>query len=202
MSIPPVLPNPCHVARTAVTQSGIDTRKIGSFGLYLFVSPDYIAKRGPVTGPQDLAVHDCLALRTYAPRIDWPLTWQGSTVNIEITPRMFDPVEVPLRPSVPRHVKEYGVHRESSSMPKISLAGRVSFSPSKPQAPICGRGVPQTCGIRRPWRRNRAERVQVIRPIPHCVFRRGLAYEAVVGADHADRDHDRHRRSCRRCLRR
>lgn len=55
---------------------------------------------------------------------------------------VFDPVEAPLRASVPRHVKEYGVHCESSSMPTISLAGRVSFSPSKPQIPICGRGVP------------------------------------------------------------
>jgi hypothetical protein len=60
---------------------------------------------------------------------------------------VFDLVDVPLRASVPRHMKEFGVHRESSSMPKISLAGRVSFSPSKPQIPICGRGVPRTCGI-------------------------------------------------------
>ena len=75
---------------------------------------------------------------------------------------VFDPVEMSLRTSVPHHAKEYDVDCESSSVPTISLAGRVSFSPSKPQIPICGRGVPQTCGIWRPWRRNRTEQVQVI----------------------------------------
>ena len=69
-------------------QSGIDTEKIGSFGLHLCASPGYLAKRGPVSDPPNLAAHDCLALRTYAPRVDWRMTWQDRAVNIEITPRM------------------------------------------------------------------------------------------------------------------
>jgi hypothetical protein len=110
-------------------------------------------------------------------RCGWPRMEVGSITDlIRARSRLvFDPVEVLLRTSVPRHVKEYGVHCESSSMPKISLAGRVSFSPAKPQIPICGSGVPRTCGIWRPWRRNRAERERVIPPISHCVFRGELA---------------------------
>ena len=101
---------------------------------------------------------------------------------------VFDPVEVSLRTSVPRHAKEYDVDCESSLMPTISLAGRVSFSPSKPQIPICGRGVPQTCGIWRPWRRNRAEQVQLIPQSRIACFVGGLACVTAVCADHADRD--------------
>lgn len=76
------------VRLAAPSQSGIDTRRINSFGLHLCASPDYVAKHGLVADPLDLATHDCLAQRTYAPRIDWRLAWQGRTVNIEITPRM------------------------------------------------------------------------------------------------------------------
>ena len=63
---------------------------------------------------------------------------------------VLDPVEVSLRTSVPRHAKEYDVDCESSSMPTVSLAGRVSLSPLKPRIPICERVVPQTCGVWRP----------------------------------------------------
>lgn len=76
------------VRLAAPAQSGIDTEKVGSFALHLCASPDYVAGHGLIAGPGNLAAHACLALRTYAPRIDWSLTWQGHTVNIEITPRM------------------------------------------------------------------------------------------------------------------
>lgn len=76
------------VRLAAPPQSGIDTEKIGSFGLHLCASPGYLARRGPVSDPPNLATHDCLALRTYAPRVDWRMTWQDRAVNIEITPRM------------------------------------------------------------------------------------------------------------------
>jgi DNA-binding transcriptional LysR family regulator len=76
------------VRLAAPPQSGIDTERIGSFGLHLCASPGYVASHGLVAGPQQLAAHACLALRTYAPRTDWSLTWQGRSVNIEITPLM------------------------------------------------------------------------------------------------------------------
>lgn len=76
------------VRLAAPAQSGIDTERIGSFGLHLCVSPDYVARHGSIADPRQLSAHTCLALRTYAPRTDWSLTWQGRAVNIEITPRM------------------------------------------------------------------------------------------------------------------
>lgn len=72
----------------APTQSGIDARRLGSFGLHLCASPSYLDRRGQVSDPSSLALHDCLALRTYAPRISWSMTWQGRTMDIDISPRM------------------------------------------------------------------------------------------------------------------
>jgi len=76
------------VRLAASSQSGIDTEKIGAFGLHLCASAGYVAKHGRLVAPQDLATHDCLALRTYAPRVDWRMSWQARNLNIEITPRM------------------------------------------------------------------------------------------------------------------
>lgn len=72
----------------APTQSGIDARRLGSFELHLCASPDYLDRRGRLSDPADLALHDCLALRTYAPRISWSMTWQGRALTIDIAPRM------------------------------------------------------------------------------------------------------------------
>lgn len=72
----------------APTQSGIDARHLGSFGLHLCAAPSYAERRGRISDPSSLALHDCLALRTYAPRISWTMTWQGRTMDIDISPRM------------------------------------------------------------------------------------------------------------------
>lgn len=72
----------------APTQSGIDARRLGSFELHLCAAPSYVERRGRISEPSSLALHDCLALRTYAPRISWSMTWQGRTVDIDISPRM------------------------------------------------------------------------------------------------------------------
>lgn len=72
----------------APTQSGIDARHLGSFGLHLCAAPGYAERRGRISDPSSLALHDCLALRTYAPRISWTMTWQGRTMDIDISPRM------------------------------------------------------------------------------------------------------------------
>jgi DNA-binding transcriptional LysR family regulator len=69
-------------------QSGIDTRRIGSFALHLCASPSYVAEHGLAASPADISSHRCIALRTYAPRIAWQLAWQGRTVDIELSPRM------------------------------------------------------------------------------------------------------------------
>lgn len=76
------------VRLAAPTQSGIDARRLGSFGLHLCAAPSYVERRGRISEPSSLALHDCLALRTYAPRISWSMTWQGRTVDIDISPRM------------------------------------------------------------------------------------------------------------------
>lgn len=72
----------------APTQSGIDARHLGSFGLHLCAAPSYAERRGRISDPSSLALHDCLALRTYAPRISWTMTWQGRTMDVDISPRM------------------------------------------------------------------------------------------------------------------
>jgi DNA-binding transcriptional LysR family regulator len=54
-------------------QSGIDTRRIGSFSLRLCASPSYVAEHGLVDNPTDITSHRCIALRTYAPRVAWNL---------------------------------------------------------------------------------------------------------------------------------
>ncbi|MBB5051623.1 DNA-binding transcriptional LysR family regulator [Afipia massiliensis] len=72
----------------APTQSGIDARRLGSFGLHLCAAPSYAERRGRISDPSSLALHDCLALRTYAPRISWTMTWQGRTMDVDISPRM------------------------------------------------------------------------------------------------------------------
>lgn len=72
----------------APTQSGIDARRLGSFDLHLCASPGYLDKRGRISEPSGLALHDCLALRTYAPRISWSVTWQGRAMDIDISPRI------------------------------------------------------------------------------------------------------------------
>ncbi len=69
-------------------QSGVDVRRIGSYGLRLCASPDYLAKNARPAVPSDIAGHDCLALRTYAPRVGWSAEWQGRSFEMEVSPRM------------------------------------------------------------------------------------------------------------------
>jgi DNA-binding transcriptional LysR family regulator len=76
------------VRLAAPAQSGIETRRVGSFGLRLCASPNYVAARGLLTAPADIVSHDCLVLRTYAPRLSWSLAWQGRTADVELSPRV------------------------------------------------------------------------------------------------------------------
>jgi len=75
--------------RTSTTpQSGIREERIASFGRCLCASPDYLETHGTITELSQLGAHDCLALRTYAPRTTWQVIWRGEPAELRLTPRM------------------------------------------------------------------------------------------------------------------
>jgi LysR family transcriptional activator of dmlA len=76
------------VRLSTTPQSGIREEQIASFGLCLCASRDYLEQRGTITELSQLADHDCLALRTYAPRTTWQVVWHGEPAELRFTPRM------------------------------------------------------------------------------------------------------------------
>lgn len=76
------------VRLAAPVQSGIDTRHLGTSGLRLCASPDYVKRYGIITDPGEISSRDSLAFRTYAPRINWSAVWQGQKRDLEFSPRM------------------------------------------------------------------------------------------------------------------
>ena len=69
--------------RTSTTpQSGIREERIASFGRCLCASPDYLETHGTITELSQLGAHDCLALRTYAPRTTWQVIWRGEPAEL------------------------------------------------------------------------------------------------------------------------
>lgn len=76
------------VRLAAPPQSGIDTRHLGTSGLRLCASPDYVKTYGLITAPEEIATRNCLAFRTYAPRINWSAIWQGQKLDLVFSPRM------------------------------------------------------------------------------------------------------------------
>ncbi|SAL34425.1 LysR family transcriptional regulator [Caballeronia terrestris] len=75
-----------RLATTA--QSGISEQRIASVALCLCASPAYLALRGPVSEPAQIVDHDCLALRTYAPRTSWHVIWQDRAAEVNFVPKM------------------------------------------------------------------------------------------------------------------
>jgi DNA-binding transcriptional LysR family regulator len=76
------------VRLSTTPQSGIREEQIASFGLCLCASPGYLKARGNITELSQLAAHDCLALRTYAPRTSWQVVWHGEPTELRFTPRV------------------------------------------------------------------------------------------------------------------
>ncbi|WP_095156621.1 LysR family transcriptional regulator [Pseudomonas sp. Irchel 3E13] len=69
-------------------QSGVRYQKIHTFTLTLCASPAYLREHGQPLDVNDLAAHSCLAQRVYAPRISFPITWQGQSSTLLINPRI------------------------------------------------------------------------------------------------------------------
>lgn len=69
-------------------QSGLITERIDHFGLHICAAPEYLAKSAPIEQPQDLAKHDCIVQRTYAPRNKWRFEWSGDLIEIDIAPKI------------------------------------------------------------------------------------------------------------------
>jgi DNA-binding transcriptional LysR family regulator len=72
----------------APPQSGVETRRLGSFGLRLCASPGYAGQHGLPGEPAAIAAHTCLALRTYAPRVGWRVAWRGRNLDLRFSPRI------------------------------------------------------------------------------------------------------------------
>lgn len=76
------------IRMSSSAQSGIRVEQIFSYDLALCAAPSYLAARGSPSEPADLASHDCLAQRAYAPRVNWAVTWRERRMNLQITPRI------------------------------------------------------------------------------------------------------------------
>lgn len=69
------------------TQTGLVSQHIDRYTLHVCAAPDYLAKHKPIERPQELVDHNCIVLRTYAPRSNWRFEWSGDLIEIEISPR-------------------------------------------------------------------------------------------------------------------
>ena len=76
------------VRLASTSQSGIAEQRLASVVLRLCASPGYVATHGLVREPSQFDEHDCLALRTYAPRASWPVVWQGKAADVSYVPKM------------------------------------------------------------------------------------------------------------------
>lgn len=70
------------------TQTGLVTQRIDRCGLHVCAAPDYLARSGTISVPQDFADHACIVQRTYTPRNKWRMEWFGDLIEIEIAPHM------------------------------------------------------------------------------------------------------------------
>lgn len=76
------------IRNTEPTQTGLVSQRIDRYTLHVCAAPKYLAKHKPIERPQDLVDHDCIVLRTYAPRSRWRLEWSGDLIEIEVSPRI------------------------------------------------------------------------------------------------------------------
>ncbi|MGR1561038.1 LysR substrate-binding domain-containing protein, partial [Salmonella enterica] len=68
--------------------TGLVTQRIDRCGLHVCAAPDYLARSGTISVPQDFADHACIVQRTYTPRNKWRMEWFGDLIEIEIAPHM------------------------------------------------------------------------------------------------------------------
>jgi DNA-binding transcriptional LysR family regulator len=65
--------------------SSLVAKKIGSDPLWLFASPDYLARRGLPRRFADLARHSCVLFRPRGDTATWKLSGPGGTETVEVT---------------------------------------------------------------------------------------------------------------------
>ncbi len=71
-----------------LADSSLIARKLGPCRRILAASPDYIAKRGAPTSPDDLAVHDCLNYGHTTVLQRWYLTQGEKVISVSINSRL------------------------------------------------------------------------------------------------------------------
>lgn len=67
-------------------ESGIDVLKVGQFKTILCASPSYLKAFGQLTNPSELINHRFIALKTYAPHVNWTGQWEGQAIDLAAIP--------------------------------------------------------------------------------------------------------------------
>lgn len=68
--------------------SSMIARRVGEVRRMLIASPDYIAKHGAPTHPDQLADHKIIGFSGLSPRHDWPMMIDGNKVNTTVRPTL------------------------------------------------------------------------------------------------------------------
>lgn len=71
-----------------LADSTLAARKLGELHYGLFVSPDYIARRGKPDHPDGLKTHETLAFAGGSHQSTWTLQREGQAVKVELAPRL------------------------------------------------------------------------------------------------------------------
>lgn len=75
--------------------SGQVSRRVGTYRTMLLASPQYLARRGRPTHPDELAGHDCLSFTGHSTWPRWPLAKDGERVFVETNgPIISDSAEI------------------------------------------------------------------------------------------------------------
>lgn len=67
--------------------SDLVARKLGEIRWVVCASPAYLARRGPIGRPEDLAEHDCIAFEGLHSSRNWRIGVGATARHVEITPR-------------------------------------------------------------------------------------------------------------------
>ena len=72
----------------SLPDSATIVRRVGEVGRVLVASPDYLARAGTPTQPEDLKQHDMVAFTGLLPNREWRFAQEGRSISIAIEPRL------------------------------------------------------------------------------------------------------------------
>jgi DNA-binding transcriptional LysR family regulator len=72
----------------ALPDSSLIATRVGSIRHVACASPDYLARRGVPSAPQELAAHDCIGLTALSPTDKWSFAGPKPRARVEVHPRL------------------------------------------------------------------------------------------------------------------